>query len=102
MGPPPAYVSARGLTHAACSTTFGEDVQTGLRATRRWSATGATCARPPTAEPSSTPRNGAGASTSGSRAAYVIGAEGDCRERLGRGLTADELERVLLRYPGDV
>ena len=28
MGPPPAYVSARGLTHAACSTTFGDDVQT--------------------------------------------------------------------------
>jgi len=26
----------------------------------------------------------------------------DSRRRLGRGLTAEELERVLRRYPGDV
>jgi hypothetical protein len=33
------------------------------------------------------------------RAAIVEGAEED---RLGRGLTREELERVLRRYPGDV
>ncbi len=26
----------------------------------------------------------------------------DSRRRLGRGLTADELKRVLRRYPGDI
>ena len=36
------------------------------------------------------------------RAAFVAGAEEDSRRRLGRGLTRDELERVLRRYPGDV
>ena len=35
-------------------------------------------------------------------AAFLEGAEGDSRRRLGRGLTAEELERVLWRYPGDV
>jgi len=36
------------------------------------------------------------------RAAFVEGAEEDSRRRLGRGLTAEELERVVWRYPGDV
>ena len=36
------------------------------------------------------------------RAAFVAGAEEDTRRRLGRGLTREELERVLRRYPGDV
>jgi hypothetical protein len=36
------------------------------------------------------------------RAAFVEGAEEDSRRRLGRGLTRDELERVLRRYPGDI
>jgi hypothetical protein len=36
------------------------------------------------------------------RAAFVEGAEADSRRRPGRGLTAEELERVLWRYPGDV
>lgn len=36
------------------------------------------------------------------RAAFVEGAEEDSRRRLGRGLTPDELERVLQHYPGDV
>ena len=36
------------------------------------------------------------------RAAFIAGAEEDSRRRLGRGLTPKELERVLLRYPGDV
>jgi hypothetical protein len=36
------------------------------------------------------------------RAAFVAGAEEDSRRRLGRGLSREELERVLLRYPGDV
>jgi hypothetical protein len=36
------------------------------------------------------------------RQAFVEGAEEDSRRRLGRGLTADELERVLWRYPGDL
>lgn len=35
------------------------------------------------------------------RAAFLAGAEEDSRRRLGRGLTAQELERVLRRYPGD-
>ena len=36
------------------------------------------------------------------RAAFIEGAERDSRRRLGRGLTAEELERILWRYPGDV
>jgi hypothetical protein len=34
--------------------------------------------------------------------AFIEGAEEDSRRRLGSGLTAEELERVLRRYPGDV
>jgi len=33
------------------------------------------------------------------RRAFIDGAEGDSRRRLGRGLTAEELERVLWHYP---
>jgi hypothetical protein len=36
------------------------------------------------------------------RAAFLEGAEEDSRRRLGRGLTAEELERIVWRYPGDV
>jgi len=36
------------------------------------------------------------------RAAFIEGAEEDSRRRLGRGLTAEELERILWHYPGDV
>jgi hypothetical protein len=36
------------------------------------------------------------------RRAFIEGAEEDSRRRLGRGLTAEELERVLRRYPGDL
>jgi len=36
------------------------------------------------------------------RQAFIDGAEGDSRRRLGRGLTAEELERALWHYPGDV
>ena len=36
------------------------------------------------------------------RAEFIAGAEEDSRKRLGRGLTAEELERVLRWYPGDV
>jgi len=36
------------------------------------------------------------------RAGFIEGAEEDSRRRLGRGLTAEELERILWRYPGDV
>jgi len=36
------------------------------------------------------------------RQAFIAGAEGDSRRRLGRGLTAEELERVLRRYAGDL
>jgi hypothetical protein len=36
------------------------------------------------------------------RAAFIAGAEEDSMMRLDRGLTADELERVLRRYPGDL
>jgi hypothetical protein len=36
------------------------------------------------------------------RAAFIEGAEEDSRRRLGRGLTAEELERVLRQYPGDL
>ena len=36
------------------------------------------------------------------RQAYVSGAEEGSREREGRGLTTEELERALWHYPGDV
>lgn len=36
------------------------------------------------------------------RAEFIAGAEEDSQRRLGRGLTQDELQRVLRRYPGDV
>jgi len=36
------------------------------------------------------------------RQAFIEEAEADSRRRLGRGLTGDELDRVLARYPGDV
>jgi hypothetical protein len=36
------------------------------------------------------------------RALFIAGAEEDSRGRLGRGLTREELVRVLKRYPGDV
>jgi hypothetical protein len=36
------------------------------------------------------------------RGEYIAGAEAEWRERTGRQLTAEELERVSQRYPGDV
>jgi hypothetical protein len=36
------------------------------------------------------------------RQAFLEEAEEDSRRRLGRGLTAEELERILWHYPGDV
>jgi len=36
------------------------------------------------------------------RQAFIDGAEEDSRRRLERGLTTEELERVLQRYPGDI
>jgi len=36
------------------------------------------------------------------RQAFIEGAEEDSRRRLGRGLTAEELEQILWHYPGDV
>lgn len=36
------------------------------------------------------------------RAEFIAGAEEESRKRLGRGLTNEELERELRRYPGDV
>ena len=36
------------------------------------------------------------------RAAFIAGAEERSRSRLGRGLSEEELERVLRRYPGDL
>jgi hypothetical protein len=36
------------------------------------------------------------------RAAFIAGAEDNSRRCLGRGLTREELERVLRRYPGDM
>jgi len=36
------------------------------------------------------------------RAGFIAGAEEESRRTLGRGLTRDELDRVLRRYPGDV
>ena len=34
--------------------------------------------------------------------AFIAGAEEDSRSRLGRGLSEEELRRVLRRYPGDL
>lgn len=34
--------------------------------------------------------------------AFLTGAEAKSRAHLGRGLTRDELERILRRYPGDI
>jgi hypothetical protein len=36
------------------------------------------------------------------RMEFLAGAEQESRQRLGRGLTVDEFERVLRRYPGDI
>jgi hypothetical protein len=36
------------------------------------------------------------------RQAFIAGAEEDSRRRLGRGMTAEEMKRVLLQYPGDL
>ena len=36
------------------------------------------------------------------RRAFIDGAEEGSRRRLGRGLTAEEMKRVLLQYPGDL
>jgi hypothetical protein len=36
------------------------------------------------------------------RIAFIAGAEEDSRSRLGWGLSEEELERVLRRYPGDL
>ena len=36
------------------------------------------------------------------RAAFLEGAEADSRQRHGRGMTTEELERVLWHYPGDI
>jgi hypothetical protein len=36
------------------------------------------------------------------RQAFLEGAEEDSRRRLGRGLTVEEMERVLWHYPEDV
>jgi len=36
------------------------------------------------------------------RAEWIAGAEEEWRRRTGRSMTAEELERVLRRYPGDV
>jgi hypothetical protein len=36
------------------------------------------------------------------RIAFIAGAEESSRTRLGRGLTDEELRRVLRRYPGDL
>ena len=36
------------------------------------------------------------------RAAFLEGAEENSRRRLGRGLTSEELERILWHFPGDV
>jgi len=36
------------------------------------------------------------------RQAFIVGAEEDSRLRLGRGLSVEELERILWYYPGDV
>lgn len=40
--------------------------------------------------------------TSGCVPEYIAGAEEEWRRRTGRPMTAEELERVLRRYPGDL
>jgi hypothetical protein len=35
-------------------------------------------------------------------AEFIAGAEEEWRKRTGRPMTAEELERVLRRYPGDI
>jgi hypothetical protein len=36
------------------------------------------------------------------RRAFIAGAEARSQRELGRGLTTDELRRILHRYPGDL
>ena len=36
------------------------------------------------------------------RAEFIAGAEEEWRKRTGRPMTAEELKRVLRRYPGDI
>jgi hypothetical protein len=36
------------------------------------------------------------------RAEFIAGAEEEWRKRTGRPMTAEELERELRRYPGDI
>jgi hypothetical protein len=36
------------------------------------------------------------------RAEFIAGAEEDWRQRTGRPMKVEELERVLRRYPGDI
>ena len=36
------------------------------------------------------------------RAEFIAGAEEEWRKRVGRPMTAEELERELRRYPGDI
>jgi len=36
------------------------------------------------------------------RMEYVAGAEEEWRQRMGRPMTAEELEHVVRRYPGDI
>ena len=36
------------------------------------------------------------------RLAFIAGAEGRSRQTVGCGLTGEELQRVLRRYPGDL
>ena len=36
------------------------------------------------------------------RLAFIAGAEGRSRETMGRGLSEEEFERIIERYPGDV
>jgi len=38
----------------------------------------------------------------GRRAEWITGVEEEWRKRTGRPMTAEELERVLRRYPGDI
>jgi hypothetical protein len=35
------------------------------------------------------------------RAEFIAGGEAECEKRTGQPMTAEELERVLRRYPGD-
>ena len=36
------------------------------------------------------------------RLAFIAGAEGRSRETMGRGLSEEEFDRIIERYPGDV